>query len=220
MLNAAAMAAGKRMRGHTLSELLIAAVIGLFILSGVAFMYAEFARAHHRLLGEAQLRQALAAAGALIAGELRRAGYWSRARDTLGGNAVNGYAPLRIVDGNCILYSYDKDRDSPDGRPRAEDRFGLRLADGALQLKTSDAHCDAVDCTSCASGIWWAMTDPQHVTLTTLALHEERHVHDSGNGAAITVRNIRFTLSGELKRNTAIRHTLSSLVNVRNDETL
>jgi type II secretory pathway component PulJ len=219
MLSLAAATTGKRMRGHTLSELLIAAAIGLFILAGIAFMYAEFARANHRLLGEAQLRQALAAAGALVGGELRRAGYWSRARDTLGGNAVNGYAPLRIVDGDCILYSYDKDRASADGRPREEDRFGLRLADGALQLKTSDAHCDAADCASCASGTWWAMTDPQQLTVTGFSLHEERRVHDSGTGA-IAVRSIRFTLAGELKRDPSIRHAIASLVNVRNDEIL
>ncbi len=210
----------RRMHGHTLSELLIATAIALLILSGVAFMYGEFARASHRLLGAAQLQQALAAAGALISGELRRAGYWSHARDTLGGHAVNGYAPLRIVGGDCILYSYDKDHNAPDGQPREDDRFGLRLANGALQLKTSDTHCSAADCASCASGVWWAMTDPQHITVTALALDEERHVHDSGNGAAIAVRNIRFVLSGELKRDPSIRHTLTARINVRNDEIL
>lgn len=220
MLNTAAMIAVKHMRGHTLSELLIAAVIALFILSGVVLMYGEFARANHRLLGQAQLHQALTAAGALIGGELRRAGYWSRAHDTLGGHAINGYAPLRIIGEGCVLYSYDKDRNSPDGQPREEDRFGLRLAEGTLQLKTSDAFCATRDCASCASGMWWAMTDPQHITVTSFSLHEERHILDSGNGAAIAVRNIRFTIGGELKRDPSIHRTLSARINVRNDEIL
>lgn len=207
-----------RMRGHTLSEVMVASAIGLLVLSGVVHLYAELARESQRMRAEARLHQALSAAGALVTGELRRAGYWSRARDTLDGGAVNGYAPVHVVDGHCVLYSYDREKNSPDGRPREDDQFGLRLAGGALQLKTSDAGCGASTCASCDGGVWWAMTDPQTVTVTELSFREESRTLPLADGAAVSVRDIHVVLGGQLRRDPSIRHTVTALVNVRNDE--
>lgn len=208
-----------RMRGHTLSELMIASALGLFILAGAAFMYAELSRGSGRVLAEARLHQALAAAGDLIAAELRRAGYWSRARATLDGGAVNGYAPVHVAGASCVLYSYDREQASTDGQPREGDQFGLRLSAGAVQIKTSDAACGASTCIACDSGVWRAVTDPQTITVTELSFREERRERPlADDGAAIAVRDIGYVLSGHLKRDPSVRHTIAALVNVRNDE--
>lgn len=207
-----------RMRGHTLSELLIASSIGLFVLAGTVFMYGASSAANHRLLAEARLQQALASAAAFVSAELRRAGYWSRARDALDGNAVNGYAPLHIVDDGCVLYSYDRERASADGAPRAQDQFGLRLAGGALQVKTSDDGCATSTCASCDGGVWLAVTDPRALTVTELAFEAAHRERTLANGSIVVVRGIRYLLTGTPAGSTAIRHTVTGFVNVRNDE--
>jgi Tfp pilus assembly protein PilW len=47
------------LRGHTLSELLIASAIGIFILGGLLHVYAQHTGAARHLLAEARLQRAL-----------------------------------------------------------------------------------------------------------------------------------------------------------------
>lgn len=212
------MLSARRMRGHTLSELLIASSIGLFVLAGMVSMYAELSGASRRLQAETRLQQSLASAAAFVSGELRRAGYWSRARHTLEGGAVNGYAPLHLDGSDCVLYSYDRDRASTDGRPREQDQFGLRLSGGTLQVKTSDGACGASTCTRCDSGVWLAVTDPRALTVTALDFAAERRERTLADGSSVVVRGVRYLLTGTSAGDASLRHTLAGFVNVRNDE--
>lgn len=202
-------------RGHTLSELLIASTIGLFIIAGLLHAYMLHAGETRRLMAESQLRQALGAAATLITGELRRAGYWSRARETLDG-AANDYAPIRIIDGDCILYSYDRAADSADGIPGDDDRFGLRLRGGALQIKTSDG-CGAGGCASCDSGVWWAMTDPASVLITSLAFDETQRARSLPDGTRVTVRSVDYAIGGAAARDPGLTAAVLGAAELRND---
>lgn len=202
-------------RGHTLSELLVASAIGLFIIAGLLHAYMLHAGETRRLIAGDQLQRALGAAAMLITGELRRAGYWSRARETLDG-AVNAYAPIRIIDGDCVLYSYDRAADSVDGIPGEDERFGLRLRGGALQMKTSGG-CGADDCADCDSGVWWAMSDPASVRITALAFDETQHTRSLPNGTSVTVRSVHYTLGGALARDPELTATLVGAAELRND---
>lgn len=203
-------------RGHTLSELLIASTIGLFIIAGLLHVYLLHAGETRRLMAESQLQRALGAAATLVTGELRRAGYWSRARETLDG-AANGYAPIRIIEGECVLYSYDRAADSVDGIPGDDDRFGLRLRGGALQMKTSDG-CGADGCESCDSGVWWAMTDPANVLITTLAFDETQRARTLPNGTRVTVRSVHYAMEGALARDPGLTAAVIGAAELRNDQ--
>ncbi|MBK8163828.1 MAG: prepilin-type N-terminal cleavage/methylation domain-containing protein [Gammaproteobacteria bacterium] len=129
-------------RGFSLVELMVAITLGLFVLAGVSYLHAEVVRANAAVLKTAHLQQTLWSLMALIADDVRRAGYWSRAELTLDGTAANGYAPIRLVDGDCFLYSYDEDKDDADGAPDPRGPARLPPLSGAeVQLKTSDDAC-------------------------------------------------------------------------------
>jgi type IV pilus assembly protein PilW len=206
-------------RGFSLVELMVAISSGLFILAGVSFLHAEVVRANAAVLKTAHLQQTLWSLMSAMADDVRRAGYWSRAELVLDGAGVNGFAPLHIVDGDCILYSYDEDGDDADGAPDPEDQHGFRLNDGQIQIKTSDAGCGAATCGDCASGTWWLLTDPQAVRIgaLTFTLGERAHPLDSG-ARHLVAREIGISLEGELAADAAVRHRLTTSVSVRNHE--
>lgn len=204
------------LRGHTLSELLIASAIGIFILGGLLHTHALHTGEARSLLAEARLHRALAEAAALITGELRRAGYWSRAREILNG-ASNGYTDIRIIDEDCILYSYEREANSSDGVPGNDERFGLRLRGGALQMKSSDS-CGAGGCADCEGGVWWAMADPASITVSGLAFALETHQRSLPDGRTVTARSVRYALTAALTEEPGLSATLAGAADVRNDE--
>lgn len=215
---------GGRARAHagfSLTELLTASALGLFLMSGIAFMMFECAKASRQALLEAQLRQALVTMMSVIGGELRRAGYWHRAGLAPGSVIGNAYTPVHLLASDCLLYSYDQEGNNAGSIPDTGDRHGLRLSGGALQIKTSDTSCGAAPCTSCNSGNWLALNDPQTVTMTGLAFTETLRpvVFNDGDNLAV-VREFGITLSGRLRHAPAIEHRLHARVDLRNDEIL
>jgi prepilin peptidase dependent protein B len=216
MLNRSRHPLPATLRGYTLSELMIASAIGVFILGGLLHVYALHTGAARHLLAEARLQRALGDAAMLITGELRRAGYWSRAHETLDG-ASNGFAEIRLVGEDCILYSYDRDADSATGVPDDDDRFGLRLRAGSLQLKSSDS-CGPSGCADCEDGVWWSMSDPSNVTLTRLVFALDRHQRGLPDGRTVTARSVRYVLEGALTEDPGITATIAGAADVRNDE--
>jgi len=69
----------RRETGFSLVELTVAMAIGLFLMSALIWVFAELVRASHHQLKTAHLDQMLVSAMHVMTGELRRAGYWSRA---------------------------------------------------------------------------------------------------------------------------------------------
>jgi len=206
-------------RGFSLVELMVAITAGLFILAGISYLYAEVIRANAAMLKTAHLQQTLWSLMTAMADDVRRAGYWSRAELALDGAAVSGFAPLHIVDGDCILYSYDEDKDDADGVPGPEDQHGFRLANGSIQIKTSDASCGAATCDDCASGTWWLLTDPQGIRIRTLSFtHSEHSQPLAGGTREIVAREIGISLEGEIAADATVRHNLTTSVSVRNHE--
>lgn len=211
---------GRACAGFSLTELMAASALGLFLVGGIAFMLLETAKASRQALLEAQLRQAMATAVTVVGGELRRAGYWSGAGGTAGAPLYNGHAPLQLVGDDCLLFGYDQENGSADGTPADGDRLGLRLVNGTLQIRTSSPAC-ATPCTGCTGGNWFAVTDPQTVTITDLGFRENfRSLELDGHAHATVVREIGVTLAGGLRRDPGIRHRTHVMVAIRNDEIL
>lgn len=207
-------------RGFSLIELMVALTLGLLILAGLSSLYAEVVRANAAVLKTAHLQQTLWSLMSLIADDARRAGYWSRAELTLDGTGVNGYAPVHVPGDDCLLYSYDEDRDDPDGAPDPEDQHGFRLSGAGLQFKTSDGTCGGTTCTECGSGTWWLMNDPEgvHITALRFTLAERARPFDTA-GRALVAREIGIRLEGEIAGDPATRQRVETSVSVRNHET-
>jgi prepilin peptidase dependent protein B len=211
----------KRETGFTLIELMTAGAVGLLLLSAVIWLFAGIVRSSRSLLEAAHLEQMMAATMAVMTGELRRAGYWSGAWKMFDEAIDNGFAPLHVVDGSCVLYSYDRDKDDTDGIPDEDDQHGLRLRNGAIQIKTSDGGCGMTTCDSCTSGNWSALTDPSTVRIERLSfqISENDRPFNAGRNLA-RVREVVIELTGSLRRDPAMARTLRGSVNVRNDEIL
>jgi type II secretory pathway component PulJ len=209
-----------RQRGLGLIELMVAITLGLFILAGILLMYSEMVRSHAAVLKTAHLQQTLWSLLTVIAEDVRRAGYWSRAELTVGGTAVDRYAPIHITDdGGCILYSYDEDKDDADGMPDAADQQGFRIEGGGVQIKTSDAVCGATTCTDCGSGNWFLLTDPQGIRITALSFTADEHAYALAGGTrAIVAREIGITLEGEIAGDPGVHQRVTTSVGVRNHE--
>ncbi len=206
-------------RGFSLIELMVALTLGLLILAGLASLYAEVVRANVAVLKTAHLEQTLWSLMGLIADDARRAGYWSRAGLALDGTGVNGYARIHVPADDCLLYSYDEDRDDPDGAPDPEDQHGFRLSGAGLQIKTSDESCGGTTCAECGSGTWWLMNDPAGIHITALRFTLAEHARPfDGAGRELVARELGIRLEGEIAGEPATRRRLETRVSVRNHE--
>ncbi len=203
--------------GFSLVELMVAMVLGLSIVAGVAFLLFDTARTSRQALLDAQLRQAMATAIAVIGGELRRAGYWSGAGDAPDAPLRNGHDGVWLIGEDCLLFGYDRDAADAEGIPADSDRYGLRLSGGALQIRTSGPAC-AAPCASCAGGNWFAVTDPQTVTITALAFRPGvRELAFSDDNRALTTREFGVTLAGRLRAAPELRSRAHARIALRND---
>lgn len=210
---------GAIQRGFSLVELMVAITLGLFVLAGISSLYAEVVRSNAAVLRTAHLQQTLWSLMTLITDDVRRAGYWSRAELVLDGSATNRYAPIHVPAGDCLLYSYDEQRDDADGAPDPEDQHGFRLSGAGLQLKTSDDSCGGATCADCGSGTWWLMNDAQGVRVTALSFTLTEHAQPfDGAGREIVAREIGIRLEGEIASDPSVHQGLIGRVSVRNHE--
>lgn len=176
MLNALSRKAGTPQGGFTLVELMVGLVVGLIVIAAVIAVYLFAVRGSTYYLQSARLNQEIRAASAIIASEVRRAGFWSNAH-TPGGALSGAPNPFTAADtdirihsfdsgtANCILYSYDRDLLGPGDA----NQFGFRLADnGVIQMKT-----DGGSTSDCNSGTWRDLTDSQALVITQLNFQTE-----------------------------------------------
>lgn len=213
------MLTGRHQQGFSLTELMIASALGLIVMSGIAFVLFEVAKTAQQALMQAHLRQTLTTVVALISGELRRAGY---SRHPVANGDANGFLPVYVPEttppASCILYSHDQDDNASDSSPDAGDQGGLRLSNGALQIKTSDHACGNTTCTACNSGHWLAVTDPATVQITHLRFTEAHQTLATGEGdEGIEVRKIRISLVGNLAHDPLIQHSIETVIRLPND---
>lgn len=163
--------APNRQTGLTLTELLIGLVVGLIVLGGVIAIYLATFRGSTDVLRSARLNQELRAVTDIMSGDIRRAGYWAGA---VGGGMTNPFmdrtagtaTDIHILDtGSCVLYSYDATylAGNTVGTVDAADRFGFRLTNGAIMMRSSGATAD-----DCSDGTWEAVTDSKSVTIDSL----------------------------------------------------
>ncbi len=204
-------------KGFSLVELMISITVGLVIMAGVTTMFAHNVKASGDTLKMARLHQELQAVMSLMTRDIKRAGYWGDASFSIGSGTSNtnpftldapsnyGSEPAN----SCITFSYDR---SGDGNVTADERFGFRLRGGALETRKSGADCGATG--------WEDLNDTVTTEITGLNfVTSSRTVDIDGitGGASIVVRETTITLSGQLRKDTAVERTLRDKVRVHND---
>jgi len=224
----------------TLVELMVGSLISLIALATVVTVYSTTARHASRQLREADLRQQLYAVSALLATDLRRAGYWwfnpqlTPASDNpfeKAGNRLRIGAIDQQPASSCILYSYDLDADGRVGtghcphsgcaNPADDDnveQFGFRLKNGKVQSRYGGRTF------RCDSGNWQTLTtanviiDSLHFTLHADCINlTARGQACQADTPSLEQRAVAFQLKGHIKGHNDIALDLSRWVQVRND---
>jgi type IV pilus assembly protein PilW len=241
-------------RGVTLIELLVGVAVGLIVVSGAIYLFGTAARSNRVTLTSAHLDQDLRAAMALLVNDIRRAGYArvepgvNRDGDgVLSGNDIifNPFLdnPFDVTTGatsgesadSCIVFSYNRDEDSPPvvddpDSDNPNEKFGFRLRDGALEMRTSAAGTAG----RCDDGTWEDFTeDTIEITALSFTLtHTQVEVdeadiadgdEDCANGEpCVCIREVDIVLTGRLKDAAMqdIQQTMQETVRIRNDKYL
>ena len=208
-----------RQRGLSLIELLVGCTVGLLIAGGATKLFVEHLRDSRRLLLEARLHQDLRATAALVARDLRRAGFWQQAlAATVPPRRPNPYrdvTPSAGTDADVTTYSFSRDAVEND-LVDLNEASGFRLAQGSLQTLNG--------------GSWQALTDPAVLRVTLFVVsprrltvplgHLCRPACDNATMAcpSLTVRSYHLELHGESASDTQVQRQIHEAVRVRNDE--
>ena len=209
-----------RSAGFTQTELMIGMAVGLLVIAGGYRFYQLNLNASRAALAAAQLDAEARAALALMAGDLRRAGFRAfdpslqpAAASPFGpvGDLRLGQAPGEAAD-SCILFSYDRNADGLLGvgrngqggaaRNRVNvEQFGFRLHRGALEVRLSGTTHD------CSSGQWQDLTSAG-VRVTALRFRAFDQCLDPGHPG----QPCRSGLPGLLRRQLVIDLSAASRV--------
>lgn len=235
--------ANKTTKGFTLIELMIAILIGALVIGATITIYVTTIRGSSNTLKLTRLNQDLGVAMLIMTNDIRRAGYWGGAivganltlnpfsdvavRDI--GDVTIGDPTVAPVTGDCITYAYDAnayndpayDPDVDSVTPDADEYFGFRLNNGAVQIKTSgttstDAQCD--------DGVWVNLTDPDEINVTELAFTlsaDNSATNSSGN--TVIARQVSVRIEAQLVSDADINtqledeNAVNDVVKIRNN---
>lgn len=197
-------------RGFTLIELMISMVIGLIILAAVIGMFVSMIKADNDYLKSVRLNQELRAAMSLLTRDIRRAGVNRNAAVNSPANpfSVAGTTKISIgtpgpTAGTSISFSYDEVADA------ITELYGYRLNSTAGTERIESCTGD----TAAGCGTWQPVTDDSLVKITALSF-----TGTTVTEAGINVRQITVLLTGQLRRDNTVSHTLTETVKVRNED--
>ncbi|MGB1580803.1 MAG: prepilin-type N-terminal cleavage/methylation domain-containing protein [Nevskiales bacterium] len=200
-----------RQGGLTLVELMVAMALGLVLFAGLLNAYVATVKHNGDLIVSAHLDNELHKVLDMMARDLRRAGtHGSPSSLIVGGSnpfAVDAPAAYTGEAANsCITFGYDWDSDGVlDISPaNADERYGFRLKDGAIQARLSGLACDADG--------WSDVTDKKVVRVTALQFQPTNTV-----AGAMHVQEFQISINAELNNDPAVTRSLSKQVRVRND---
>jgi type IV pilus assembly protein PilW len=207
-------------RGLSLVELMVGVAIGLFIVGGALTLFANNVVGSRLMLAETRLNQDLRAATDLITRDLRRAGYWGNAiqgTTTVGATGMTTANPYSAVTSSAGSVDYNFSTDTTENNALdSTEQFGVRLTDGALQLRTS-------------SSVWTDITDKRAMTVTTFSITPTATTLGLGQFCAkacgvgsagcptMTVRSFVVNITGQSVRDSNLRRSFRSTVRLRND---
>ncbi|MEM4724522.1 MAG: prepilin-type N-terminal cleavage/methylation domain-containing protein [Candidatus Hadarchaeum sp.] len=205
-------------KGFTLTELLVAMVVGLFIVGGTLAIYATTVSANAGFIRTARLNQELRAAVDLISRDIRRAGYRHDAQnDCLGVGYVayntncTAFNAITITaSGSQIEFAYDETSGNAGVIDNGESH-GYRLSGGVIQSKVHDG----------SNYVWQDVTDGSNIVVTSLLFTPNTQTIDldgAGPGtASINIRTIAISISGRLAADSSVTRQLTEIVRLRND---
>lgn len=204
--------------GLSIIELMVSIVVGLIVVSGVTTVLVNSLQANNEIVRASRLNQELRAVMDLMTRDLRRGGYRGNYASFVGKLAAGSTYSNTVViaeGGTRVDFSYDADGDGSFG---AGEAFAYRLSSGVVQMLRNDA--------------WVNLTDTSLTEVTELAFCFVPSDDDEcltappaagtvtvpGSSVQVIVKELRISLTGRVRNDTAVVRTLRETVRVRNDE--
>lgn len=178
--------------GLSLVELMVSIGAGMIVVLGVTTVYVSTINSSSGTLKQSRLNQELSAMMSVMTNDIRRAGIWQGAGNTLYTSPQNnifassGNTALTIVNqatnttinpfgagwpattsGDCILYAYDNSNSGTAGTLDNTDIVGFRLHNGVVQMRTQ-GDTSGTNNDVCTTGTWADMSDSNAITVTAL----------------------------------------------------
>lgn len=212
----------KRNAGFTLIELMIALVLGLFVVGVTISVYTLVARGSSETVKSARLNHDMQMAMSVMVNDIRRAGYWGGA--VIESNAednpfMDATTVLQRPSSTCILYSYDGD--NGDGVVDGTEYYGFKLNGTTISIRLSGST--TADCTD---GTWSTLTDSDEINVTALTftltsacknITDEDTSCTGTDDKIIEQREVTISMTAQLVDDSSVSKTLTSDVIVRND---
>lgn len=210
--------------GVTLIEMLVALAINTVLLLAITTLYGSNFSYFNQAVNADVLTQQLQLNLDIMASEIRRAGFWSNASTGLnsGSNAnpfmVTGSTDITITGGNCILFTYDYNKNGSLPSIAAgsnDERFGFRLVNQILQTRPPGATfaCNA------ATNNWENITDTSTIEITNLSFTLTQETVPVGAASDyMIIRRVDISITGRLTEFPTVTKTLTAQVRIRNDK--
>ncbi len=216
----------QRQRGLSLVELMVGVAIGLIVVAAATMLVATQLADNRRLLLETQIQQDLRATADIIVREVRRSGYWARARQgvwTAGATPiVNAYSTLTSPSNTEVGFAYSSATEAleflEDNAASAAETRGFRLNGAVIE-------------TFLGGGGWQALTDGTTLNVTELRVELDTVATTTmtcpkdctGPGGpqacwpVATVRVVNVFIDGTAVTDSAVRRSVRSSARVRNE---
>lgn len=194
--------------GFTLIEILIAILLGSFLLTMVIGLYVTNITSSAKAFKFSRLRTDLQALIAVMEGDIRRAGYG-------GSDFMVGLGKSKVIDSinsdteRCIVYSYNHN-----GALAVSNNHMMGFRYSLDKKSVQFGRGIDIQANNCfSSGSWINLSDPDFFKVTDLSFIES--VVSSGQA---TIRSVDIHIKGELVANSEYTYQVQTRVQVRNLE--
>lgn len=200
-------------RGFGLVELMVSTALSLMLLAGAVQLYSTNVASVSRYSGATRLHHELRTVATMIHRDIRRAGYWADAETTLGtGSYDNPFGSVDLSTPGCAILRYDRNHDGKLNIDGSE-QIGFALLDTTVLAYTPSAPDP-----TCAAKGWINLTNPSGVEVTELTFQlTERIASPASDSGKVRIQYIQVRISGRLRIDPAVTHTLVESIRVRND---
>lgn len=189
-----------RSTGFTLVELMVALTLGMIVIGAVLGVFFNAYQSNTENLKVTRMNEEMRTAMSIMTHDIRRAGAWQSATQTVNFGTPNSYATnlnwsIGRFDGteplnSCVLFAYDSD--GANNAVDFGDRFGYRLVDGALERRKPTTLVPAPGCTLAGNANWDPITDERGFAVTNLTFTTTLESGAPGVG----LRTVIVTLEG------------------------
>jgi type IV pilus assembly protein PilW len=210
--------------GFTFTEMLVALAINAVVFIVLIYVFAANIGYYKKSINTNRLNQQLQAAMAIMANDIRRAGYWGNAGGDVGNDQNNNPFMTPTTDisvngsNNCILFTYDHNSDGALAAISSavdDEHYGFQLSGQAIQARPPGATF------ACGSSNWENLTDPTVVLITNLTFTLTPTTVTTGPGSrGIVSRSVDISVTGQLTSDSTVTRTLNQHIRIRNDKFL